>query len=142
MNGRDFAGIVVKGPKRPSRIHTGDVVFGPSTDYRDVRKAAYQEFTIASDFNVARVPEGVPVKSGAAIGVAFVAATIGLGVSFGFDYSTYKNAVPGPDLRDLLQKLGRAQIPEDVRAECLDSIPQHERPRPGEWIAIWGGRYL
>ena len=40
VNGRDFAGIVVKGPKRPSRIHTGDVVFGPSTDYRDVRKAA------------------------------------------------------------------------------------------------------
>ena len=48
INGRDFAGIVVKVPRKDSRIKQGDVVFGPSTDYRDVRKAAYQEYVVTT----------------------------------------------------------------------------------------------
>jgi D-arabinose 1-dehydrogenase-like Zn-dependent alcohol dehydrogenase len=30
-------------------------------------------------------------------------------------------------------------LPDDIRAECLESILPHERPVQGDWIAIWGG---
>jgi hypothetical protein len=50
INGRDFAGIVVKAPRKESRIKQGDIVFGPSTDYRDVRKAAYQEYVVTTSW--------------------------------------------------------------------------------------------
>lgn len=46
VNGRDFAGIVVKAARNGGRVKHGDIVFGPSTDYRDVRKAAYQEVSL------------------------------------------------------------------------------------------------
>ena len=62
VNGRDFAGIVVRAPRTGSRVQQGDVVFGPSTDYRDVRKAAYQEYVVTTDYNVTRIPQGVSVK--------------------------------------------------------------------------------
>ncbi len=139
VNGRDFAGIVVRAPRSSSRIQIGDVVCGPSTDYRDVRKAAYQEYVVTTDYNVARIPAETTVKVGAAIGVAFVAATIALGVSFGLDLGHLKNAPAGPDLFDLVRRIDRRDIPDDVRGECFDSIPNAERPRPGDWLAIWGG---
>ncbi|KAL9044844.1 MAG: hypothetical protein Q9214_002046, partial [Letrouitia sp. 1 TL-2023] len=71
VTGRDFAGIVINVGRSISRVKTGDVVFGPSTDYRDVRKAAYQEYLITTDFNVARLPTNLSVNTGAALGVAF-----------------------------------------------------------------------
>lgn len=138
VNGRDFAGIVVKAPRKPSRIQQGDVVFGPSTDYRDVRKAAYQEYVVTTDYNVARVPQGVDVKQGAALGVAFVAAAISLGVSFGLNFSQLREAPSGPDLLDLVRRLDPRDVPEDIRDEIFGGITKSDRPRPGEWIAIWG----
>jgi hypothetical protein len=75
VNGRDFAGIVVKASRKDSRIKQGDIVFGPSTDYRDVRKAAYQEYIVTTHSNVARIPQGVQVKEGAALGVSASAWT-------------------------------------------------------------------
>lgn len=138
VNGRDFAGIVVKSPRKPSRIQTGDVVFGPSTDYRDVRKAAYQEYVVTSDYNVARIPQGVDVKEGAALGVAFVAAAISLGISFGLDFSQLREAPSGPDFLDIVRRLDPRDVPEDVRDEVFGGISKSERPQPGEWIAIWG----
>lgn len=58
INGRDFAGIVVQPPKKSSRIQHGNVVYGSSTDYRDIRKAAFQEYLIANEFNVSRLADG------------------------------------------------------------------------------------
>lgn len=140
-NGRDFAGLVVRAPRKPSRVQSGDVVFGPSTDYRDVRKAAYQEYVVTADYNVARIPKGVSVKTGAAIGVAFVAAAIGLGSSLGIDFSSLAREAPlGPDLYQLVRSFDRTHIPEDVRAEVFDGIPFDERPVRNDWIAIWGGK--
>lgn len=141
VNGRDFAGIVVRPPRRrSSRIQSGDVVFGPSTDYRDVRKAAYQEYVVTTDSNVARIPKGYNVKHGAALGVAFVAAAIGLGSSFGLDFGDLVADVPrGPNLHGLARAVDRSAIPEDVRAEVFEHLPYHERPQKGEWIVIWGG---
>lgn len=139
INGRDFAGIVVRESRKPSRIKTGDVVFGPSTDYRDVRKAAYQEYVVTTDCNVARVTPETTVKGGAALGVAFVAASVALGISFGLDFGYLKNTPSGPDLYEFVRQYQR-QIPEDVKNECLSNLEPEERLSRGEWLAIWGGK--
>lgn len=145
INGRDFAGIVVKGPERNDgradgepRVKQGDVVFGPSTDYRDVRKAAYQEYLVTTGYNVARLPSTASVEEGAAVGVAFVAASIALGVSLGVDFKSLAQA-PETDLLGLARGLKEKEVPEDVREEVFRGIREEERPRPGEWVAIWGG---
>lgn len=138
VNGRDFAGIVVKAPRKPSRIQQGDVVFGPSTDYRDLRKAAYQEYVVTTDCNVARVPQGTSVKEGAALGVAFVAAIMAVGISFGIDFSSPRTSPRGPDFLSVVRGLKRSEVPEDIRDECFEGIDISERPQPGEWLAIWG----
>lgn len=113
-------------------------VFGPSTDYRDARKATYQEYLVTTDFNVARLPAELPVNTGAAIGVAFVSALLALGVSLGLDFASIAGTSEGPDLLSLLRKLDQDQIPGDVREECFDGIKDAERPRKGDWLAIWG----
>lgn len=118
-----------------------DKVFGPSTDYRDVRKAAYQEYLVTTDFNVARLPAELPVNTGAAIGVAFISALLALGVSLGFDYASIAGASEGPDVLSLLRKLNQDEIPEDVREECFEGIKDTERPQKGDWFAIWGGKF-
>ncbi|KAK5128195.1 hypothetical protein LTR08_004074 [Meristemomyces frigidus] len=141
INGRDFAGIVVKAARKGlGRLQQGDVVFGPSTDYRDVRKAAYQEYVVTEEYNVARIPQGVDVKEGAALGVAFVAAAVSLGVSLGLDFSTSsRSAAPsGPDFLRLVQQLDPREVPEDIREECFGGISAAERPQAGDWLAIWG----
>ncbi|KAL5045246.1 hypothetical protein BDW71DRAFT_208583 [Aspergillus fruticulosus] len=56
--GSDLAGIVVRtSPSHSpcSRIQLGDVVLVPSTDYRDIRKAAFQENAVASHYNAAKI---------------------------------------------------------------------------------------
>ena len=115
-------------------------VFGPSTDYRDVRKAAYQEYLVTTDFNVARLPVELQVNTGAAIGVAFVSSLLALGVSLGLNYASITEASKGPDLLSLLRSLNLDEIPKDVQTECLAGIKDGERPRAGDWFAIWGGR--
>jgi NADPH:quinone reductase-like Zn-dependent oxidoreductase len=138
INGRDFAGIVVKAPRKESRIKQGDIVFGPSTDYRDVRKAAYQEYVVTTESNVARIPQGVQVKEGAALGVAFVAAAIALGVSFGLNFSASGKQPGSPDFLQTARGLNPLNVPSDIRSEVFSSISESERPKPGEWIAVWG----
>ena len=139
VNGRDFAGIVVRAPRAPSRIKIGDIVCGPSTDYRDVRKAAYQEYVVTTDYNVARVTADVTVKAAAAIGVAFVAAAITLGVSFGLDFGRIGEKSTGPDLFELVRAVDKKLIADDVKAEVFENLPERERAKPGDWLAIWGG---
>lgn len=142
FNGRDLAGIVVRGPREPSRIQQGDVVFGPSTDYRAVRKVAYQEYVVTTDYNVARIPSGTSAKEEAALGVAFVAAAISLGVSFGVDFSSLRTAPNGPNFLPSVRSLDPRDVPEDVRDEVFGGISHAERPQPGEWLAIWGANSM
>jgi len=115
-------------------VQQGDIVFGPSTDYRDVRKAAYQEYVVTTDYNVARIPQEVSVKEGAALGVAFTAAAVALGVSFGLNFA----GAGGPDLLQVVRQLQPQEVPEDIREEVFGGISGSERPKPGEWLAIWG----
>ena len=119
---------------------TSEKVFGPSTDYRDIRKAAYQEYLITTDFNVARLPTKLSPNQGASLGVAFVSALLALGISLGFNFAQVKTELQGPDLLKTIRAVSPNEIPEDVREECLDSIKDEERPRVGEWFAIWGGK--
>lgn len=95
---------------------------------------------MTNDFNIAKVPINLPANTGAAIGVAFVSAVLALGVSLGIRFADTLKAPQGPDLQQILQQISRDRIPEDVQTECLENISSAERPKHGDWIAIWGGR--
>lgn len=95
-------------------------VMAISTDYRDSRKAAYQQYVVASDFNVCRLPPTMSIKEAASLGVTFVAAVLALGVCMGVDFVA---AGPrGPDLLRAVRSLPRVRITEDIREECFDGI--------------------
>jgi NADPH:quinone reductase-like Zn-dependent oxidoreductase len=137
--GRDLAGTVICESSCSSRLRIGDRVLVPSTDYRDSRKAAFQEYAIATYYNAARIPPETSTQHGAAVGVAFVAAALALGVSFGLDFSVAAKS-PGPDLIEIISNgLCGSEITADIRGEC-DSSRGEDRIRPGDWLVIWGGK--
>lgn len=111
-----------------------------STDYRDNRKAAYQQYTVVSDFNACRLPQHVSAEQAAPLGVAFVAAALSLGICLGLDFEQSINGIRGPNVLQTVQSLPRDELPQDIRAECFDSIKAGEGAKAGDWIAIWGGR--
>lgn len=143
VNGRDLAGIVVQTPPTlsesgtPSRLQKGDLVLVPSTDYRDIRKAAFQEYAVTTHFNAARIPDSHSAHAAASVGVAFVASVLALGVSLGVDFRRIQEC-PGPSLPEVLKGVNKDLIPADVRDECFASRDEVERPKKGDWIAIWG----
>lgn len=116
-------------------------VFGPSTDYRDPRKAAYQEYVVTSHFNVAKIPTNLSTHRAASIGVAFVSAALSLGICLGVNFSETEKGPKGPHLLRILQEVDQGVIPQDVRAECFDGIKSAESPKAGDWFAIWGGEH-
>lgn len=136
--GRDFAGVVVEAPRAQSDIEVGDVVSCPSTDYRDPRKAAYQQYAVARQSNVWRLPPEVPMSKAAATGVAYVAAVLCLSVCLGVELPSL-GATPAFDLLKLVRSLPSDSLPVDIRDECLRGVAEYERPHDGDWIAIWGG---
>lgn len=136
ISGREFAGEVVQLPSQSSRLKVGERVIAISTDYRDLRKAAYQQYAIAFDYNLVKLPPHISLLEGATLGVAFVAAVLALGVSMGVNFS---NVLYGPDLFKILREIDPEQLPADVRDECLNGIQEHERAKPGDWLIIWGG---
>ena len=84
-----------------------------STDYRDSRKAAYQQYPVVSDFNARRFSENFSAKDAAPLGVAFVAAALGL------DFLGGDGGSRGPDLLRIIKSLSRDSLPQDSRAESL-----------------------
>lgn len=139
INGRDLAGLVLQVPDDSTRVRVGDIVLVPSTDYRDIRKAAFQEYAIATDFNAARIPSSTSIHASASLGVAFVASALALGVSFGLDFSQLPKT-PGPNLTHTVSQLESKDIPADIRDECFATSSGSERPQRGDWLAIWGGK--
>jgi NADPH:quinone reductase-like Zn-dependent oxidoreductase len=107
-----------------------------STDYRDPRKAGFQEYVVASDFNAVRIPSSISPRAGSTVGVAYVAAALSLGLCMGVDFST---VLDGPDLSEIVRTIDPEQLPQDIRAECLSGINPGEGALPGDWLAIWGG---
>ncbi|KAF7544846.1 hypothetical protein G7Z17_g9624 [Cylindrodendrum hubeiense] len=136
ISGREATGTVVQAANRQSRVKAGDKVIVISTDYRDLRKATYQQYVVASDFNVVRIPKEITVSEGATLGVAFVAASLSLGICLGVDFT---GAFGGPNIHDLVRSIPEESLPEDIRGECLQGILPSEGAKAGDWIAIWGG---
>lgn len=137
VSGRELVGTVVKTTKTPnSRIREGDVVVVPSTDYRDLRKAAFQEYSIASSFNSIRLPQHISINSGSILGVAFVSAVLALGICMGVNFASIED---GPDLLDIVRKIDPDSLPTDIRQECLAGIGKAERAKAGDFLVIWGG---
>lgn len=95
---------------------------------------------MANHFNVARLPTNLAAPNGAAIGVAFISAVLSLGISLGVNFAQTIKSPRGPDFQQILQQVGRNNILDDIRVECFDSIAVDERPKNGDWIAIWGGK--
>lgn len=119
-----------------SRIHEGDVVTIPSTDYRDLRKAAFQEYSVASSFNTIRLPHNVSAESGSILGVAFVSAVLALGICMGVSFESIEG---GPDLLKIVRSIEPERLPADIRKECLESISKDDRAQAGDYLVIWGG---
>lgn len=135
--GREFAGTVLKtGSAVPSRLQVGDVVIVPSTDYRDLRKAAYQQYSIASFFNTIRIPQDISINSGSTLGVAFVSAVLALGICMGVNFESIEN---GPNLLESVRNIAPEMLPADIRQECLSRISYTERAKPGDFLVVWGG---
>ncbi|RSL64578.1 hypothetical protein CEP53_004018 [Fusarium sp. AF-6] len=136
ISGREASGTVVRAPLGPSRVKVNDKVIVISTDYRDLRKATYQQYVVASDFNVVRIPKEITVNQGATLGVAYVAASLSLGVCLGVDFTSVHD---GPNILNLVREVPEESLPQDIRGECLNGILPGEGAKPGDWIAIWGG---
>ncbi|KAK7181793.1 zinc-binding dehydrogenase [Paraphaeosphaeria sporulosa] len=137
ISGRELVGTVVQAPTASNtRIRNGDVVIVPSTDYRDLRKAAFQEYSIASSFNAIRLPHSIPQAQGAILGVSFVSAILALGINMGVDFSSIEN---GPDLLAIVRSIDPSRLPADIRNECLDGITTEERAKQGDFLVVWGG---
>ncbi|USP77307.1 hypothetical protein yc1106_04581 [Curvularia clavata] len=135
--GREFTGTIIKaGSAASSRLQVGDVVTVPSTDYRDLRKAAYQQYSIASSFNAIRIPRGISIKSSSTLGVAFVSAVLALGICMGVNFENIEN---GPNLLESVRAINPEALPTDIRHECLTSISPSERAKPGDFLVVWGG---
>lgn len=135
--GREYAGTVLQvGKAVASRLSVGDVVTVPSTDYRDLRKAAYQQYSIASSFNTIRIPRNVSINSGSILGVAFASAVLALGICMGVDFGKIED---GPNLLGIVQNLEDESLPKDIQDECLRGIQQAERAGSGDFLVIWGG---
>ncbi len=85
-------------------------VLAISTDYRDLRKAAYQEYVASLDFNLVRLPATMSMDEGSTLGVAFVASAIALGVCLGVDFS---GILDGPNLLAIVRGIPPESIPAD-----------------------------
>ncbi|KAH7368211.1 quinone oxidoreductase [Plectosphaerella cucumerina] len=134
--GRELVGRVVKPSRAGGWLKEGDQVLVISTDYRDPRKAGFQEYVVASDFNTVRIPRGLSRQAGATIGVAYVAAALALGVCMGVDF---RGVLGGPDLLGLVRALDPETLPRDIRDECFKGIDEKARAKAGDWLAVWGG---
>jgi hypothetical protein len=108
----------------------------PSTDYRDLRKASFQQYSIASSFNTIRIPKSISVNSGSILGVAFVSAALALGICMGLDFRSVED---GPNLLSIVHGLDPGTISPDIRQECLQGIANCERAKARDFLVVWGG---
>ncbi|KAH6145459.1 hypothetical protein HBI64_000830 [Parastagonospora nodorum] len=137
VNGRELVGKIVRQhSSQPSDFEVGDVVLSIATDYRDFRKSGFQEYAVVDEFNAVRLPKNIYAPQAASVGVAFVAATISLGVCLGMTMSHKKGLQM--DLLNLARAQGRDDTPEDIVKEVFDGIEPQDRPVAGDWILIYG----
>lgn len=157
MNGREFVGRIVASEVEETcdlkpgewvtfftcsgfpRLANRFKVLAVSTDYRDFRKAAFQEFAIVCCYNAIRIPPQVDKFRVASIGVAFVAAGLALSACLGISFTKGKHN-RSFNLLEIAQR-DIKQMPEDVLPEIQPGISPSSRPYPGEWILVYGGKF-
>ncbi|UZP40325.1 hypothetical protein NXS19_008141 [Fusarium pseudograminearum] len=100
--GRELSGLLVHTADARCGWATGDRVIAISTDYRDSRKGAYQNYVVAKSYNIVRLPGHVSFEQGSTIGVAFVTAAVALGICLGVDFTVVDN---GPEMRQVVDSL-------------------------------------
>ncbi|KAG9258128.1 chaperonin 10-like protein [Emericellopsis atlantica] len=137
LNRREFVGkIVASEVEEECALKPGEWVLAVSTDYRDFRKAAFQEFAIVCCYNAVRIPCHIDPFRVASIGVAYVAAGLALGVCLGVLFTKESNRRPF-NLLDVARKYTEG-VSEDVAPEIYQGIPLESRPQPGDWILVYG----
>jgi hypothetical protein len=94
---------------------------------------------VALNFNTIRLDSTVNSIATAGVGVAFVAASIALGVSLGLVFPGGKTPA-SIDLLSIARKQRGEEVPEDVVDEVFGSRTASSRPQPGDWILIMGGK--
>jgi NADPH:quinone reductase-like Zn-dependent oxidoreductase len=111
-----------------------------ATDYRDFRKSGFQEYAVVDSFNAVRLLDDVNPPRAAAVGVAFVAAALSLGVCLGM--TLYHKRGLNVDLLNLARAQDRVEVPEDVADEVFDALGTRDRAVAGDWVLIYGGTFL
>ncbi|EHK18587.1 uncharacterized protein TRIVIDRAFT_172793 [Trichoderma virens Gv29-8] len=137
LNGREFIGkIIASEVDQRCSLQPGEWVLAVSTDYRDFRKSAFQEYAIVCCYNAIRIPKHVDPFKVASMGVAFVAAGLSLGVCLGV---TFKK---GPKKREfnLLENARWCpeDVPDDIADEIFDALAPCYQAQPGEWLLVYG----
>ncbi|RGP81319.1 zinc-binding dehydrogenase [Fusarium longipes] len=138
VNGREFVGrVAISENNQQGGWQLGDWVLGISTDYRDFKKSAFQEFAIVRVHNAIRIPPSIgnPLAT-AAVGVAYVTAALSLGVCLGVGFSR-KGSTSHQTLLEIAQQ-DPSDLPLDVEPEIIPGIGHDYSPRPGDWIMIYG----
>lgn len=112
-------------------------VLAVSTDYRDFRKSAFQEFAIVCCYNAIRIPHSVNPFRVASIGVAYVAAGLALGACLGTSFPRPRNKRPF-NLLDVSQRY-LEDVPDDIAPQIIQGLQPGSRASPGEWLLVYGG---
>lgn len=60
-----------------------------------------------------------------------------LGICLGVDFSK-GSSQGGPDLLGIARLVPESDLPEDTREETYRGMQLSDRPKPGDWLAIWG----
>lgn len=137
LNGREFIGkIIASNVDRKCRLRAGEWVLAVSTDHRDLRKAAFQEYAIVSCYNAIRIPKHVEPFQVASMGVAYVTAGLALGVCLGLTFTK------GPKQKEfnLLEnaRMYPENVPDDIADEVFDAMAPCYQAQPGEWLLVSG----
>ncbi|KAL7793869.1 GroES-like protein [Trichoderma ceciliae] len=137
LNGREFIGrIIASEVDQKCSLQPGEWVLAVSTDYRDFRKSAFQEYAVVCCYNAIRIPRHVDPFKVASMGVAYVAAGLSLGVCLGVTFTK------GPKKREfnLLENARRypEDVPDDILDEVFDALAPCYQAQPGEWLLVYG----
>lgn len=137
LNEREFIGrIIASEVDQRCPLQLGEWVLAVPTDYRDIRKSTFQEYTIVCCYNAIRIPKHVDPFKVASMGVAYVAAGLSLGVCLGVTFTK------GPEQREFnLLEIARRRpedIPDDILDEVFDALAPCYQAQPGEWLLVHG----
>lgn len=109
-----------------------------ATDYRDFRKSGFQEYAVVDSFNAVKLLGDLNPPRAAAVGVAFVAAALSLGLCLGM--TLYHKRGLYLDLLSLARAQDRDEVPHDVAEEVFDALSMRDRAVAGDWVLIYGGK--